>query len=124
MARVIIDTNLWISFLIGKNSQSLKDLLIQAENTPIFSAALLEELTAVTQRPKLQKYFSQANVETLLSFLKSISEIIEPTSQVKLCRDPKADFLITGDQDLLVLKEIEMTKIVTYQQFVALQRDL
>ena len=52
------------------------------------------------------------------------------TSDIKICRDEKdnfllslavdgnADFLITGDQDLLELKEIEKTQIVTLNQYL------
>ncbi|WP_249267829.1 putative toxin-antitoxin system toxin component, PIN family [Microcystis aeruginosa FBCC-A68] len=46
--KVIIDTNLWISFLIGK--QLAKTLV------PIFSPQLLNEINLVTKRPKLQKH--------------------------------------------------------------------
>lgn len=36
--KVIIDTNLWISFLIGKQLSTLKDLLVNKTIQPIFSA--------------------------------------------------------------------------------------
>jgi uncharacterized protein len=63
-------------------------------------------------------------------FLKEIGEVIESQSIVSACRDPKdnyllalakdsnADFLITGDQDLLILENFDLTKIVTYQDFL------
>lgn len=80
MHRAIIDTNLWVSFLIGKTFGKLKYLLIQGVITPIFSPQLLDELTTVTQRPKLQKYFQPDKVQELLLFLNEISDIIEPHS--------------------------------------------
>lgn len=39
--KVIIDTNLWISFLIGKQLKSLKSLLIDQTIQPILSKQLL-----------------------------------------------------------------------------------
>ncbi|CCI31052.1 hypothetical protein MTo_02459 [Microcystis aeruginosa NIES-1211] len=39
--KVIIDTNLWISFLIGKQLAGLKYLLIEKTLVPIFSPQLL-----------------------------------------------------------------------------------
>jgi uncharacterized protein len=63
-------------------------------------------------------------------FLGEIGEIVESKSIVSACRDPKdnyllalakdssADFLITGDRDLLVLERFDRTQIVTYQDFL------
>ncbi len=39
-----------------------------------------------------------------------------------LAKDSQADFLITGDQDLLILQQFGITKIVTYQQFLVICR--
>jgi len=130
--KVIIDTNLWISFLIGKQLSSLKDLLVNKTIQPIFSSQLLEEINVVTKRPKLQKYFSPVKVAELIDFLQLIGLVIEVKSTVNICRDLKdnyllalakdsnADYLITGDLDLLIIKEFEKTKIVTYQDFYRL----
>ncbi len=130
--KVIIDTNLWISFLIGKQLSSLKDLLVNKTIQPIFSSQLLEEINLVTKRPKLQKYFSAVKVAELIEFLQVIGLVIEVKSTVNICRDLKdnyllalakdsnADYLITGDLNLLIIKEFEKTKIVTYQDFYSL----
>ena len=127
--KVIIDTNLWISFLIGKQLKSLKYLLVEQTIQLILSEQLLQEIALVTQRPKLQKYFPKSKVNELIDFLKIIGLLIDIKSEISLCRDKKdnyllalakdskADFLITGDKDLLVLQQFELTKIVTYQQF-------
>jgi uncharacterized protein len=130
--KVIIDTNLWISFLIGKELISLKGLLINKIVTPVLSNQLINEINLVTQRPKFIKYFPLQKVHELIKFLKIISLFVEIKSQVSICRDAKdnyllalakdsqADFLITGDLDLLILQHFANTKIVTYQDFLAL----
>jgi putative PIN family toxin of toxin-antitoxin system len=117
VVKIIIDTNLWISFLIGKELKELKNLLI-------------EETILVTQRPKLQKYFTPNKVDELVRFLRTIGLFVNITSEVLFCRDPKdnyllalakdsdANFLVTGDQDLLVIAKFENTEIVTYQEFL------
>ncbi|MGL5082960.1 MAG: putative toxin-antitoxin system toxin component, PIN family [Microcoleaceae cyanobacterium] len=129
--RVIIDTNLWISFLIGKQLASLKSLLVEGTILPVFSQQLLDEITLVTQRPKLQKYFSPEKVADLMVFLKEIGLFIEIKSNTSICRDPKdnyllalakdsqADYLITGDLDLLILENFEGTAILAYQDFTS-----
>ena len=55
--KVIIDTNLWISFLIGKELLGLKTLLIEQTIQVVLSKQILQEIILVTKRPKLQKYF-------------------------------------------------------------------
>ena len=131
MFTAIIDTNLWISFLIGKQLSSLKTLLTQRIIQPVYSQELLDELVEVTQRPKLQKYFRLDKVNELLLFLQEVGKVVEPSSTVTVCRDPKdnfllaiakdsqANFLITGDDDLLVIETFEQTTILTYQEFLS-----
>lgn len=59
MPKVVIDTNLWISFLIGKSFANLKSLIVNQQIEIIISEQLITEIRIVTQRPKLTKYFSQ-----------------------------------------------------------------
>ena len=131
--RVIVDVNIWISFLIGRRLQRIFDILVKPQIVLIFSKELLDELYAVTQRPKFKKYFtSSQNVEELLNFLSTMGEMIElPETLPERCRDSKddyllelaivsdADFLITGDKDLLVIQTIGNCQIVTAIEFDA-----
>ncbi|WP_204106770.1 MULTISPECIES: putative toxin-antitoxin system toxin component, PIN family [Spirulina sp. CCY15215] len=128
--KVIIDTNLWISFLIGKKVTNLKELIVNQTIQIILCEQIREEINLVTQRPKLQKYFSVAKVKELIDLLNIVGLSIEIVSEVSLCRDAKdnfllalakdsqANFLITGDADLLSLKSFEKTEIVTYKDFL------
>lgn len=128
--KVIIDTNLWISFLIGKELANLQTLIVSGNVQVILCEQIKAEITAVTQRPKLIKYFSPEKVKELLDILTVIGLLVEIKFQVFICRDEKdnfllalaqdsqAQFLITGDADLLILKEFKETKIVTYQNFL------
>jgi putative PIN family toxin of toxin-antitoxin system len=128
--RVILDTNLWISFLISKNYRSLDTHLLQGKVTLLFSEELLSEFLAVTQRPKFVKYFSDKDVAKLLEMMDNFGEVGEVTSELKLCRDEKdnlllnlaldsqADFLVSGDSDLLILEQVEKTQILTFSEFI------
>ncbi|MEH6408295.1 MAG: putative toxin-antitoxin system toxin component, PIN family [Leeuwenhoekiella sp.] len=128
--RVILDTNLWISFLISNNFKAIDKLVNTGEITLLFSNELLEEFIDVVKRPKFRKFFSQKDIKALLELFDEYAELIEVSSDVDLCRDKKdnfllnlsvdgtADFLITGDNDLLVIKEIRNTKIITYSEFI------
>jgi putative PIN family toxin of toxin-antitoxin system len=130
VVKIIIDTNLWISFLIGKELKELKNLLIEETIQLVISEEIVEEIILVTQRPKLQKYFTPNKVDELVRFLRTIGLFVNITSEVLFCRDPKdnyllalakdsdANFLVTGDQDLLVIAKFENTELVTYQEFL------
>lgn len=127
--RLILDTNLWISFLISSKYERLDELLFDQDYRLLFSQQLLEEFVAVAKRPKLRKYILRDELEDLLEFIDEIADFINVTSEISVCRDPKdnfllslavdgkADYLLTGDKDLLVLKKIGETKIRTLSEF-------
>ena len=55
--RIIIDTNLWISFLITKDFLKLDDLLFSKKVVLVFSQELLDEFLEVARRPKFRRFF-------------------------------------------------------------------
>lgn len=130
-SKVIFDTNIWISFLIGKRLQFIKDLIANRQLVVVISEQLLLELKRVTQRPKLKKYFSEEKVEELIRFLLVVGQKHEPKVINLVSRDPKdnflldlaetskADYLVTGDKDLLVLNPFRSTQIMTPADFEA-----
>lgn len=129
MVRAILDTNLWISYLISKRLSEIDELFERDDLVLLFSEELLDEFIEVAGRPKFRSYFPDEDVEKLLSLFNEFGEIIDVTSEVDLCRDPKdnfllalakdghADFLITGDEDLLAIRDFEKTKILSYSAF-------
>ena len=130
--KIILDTNLWISFLIS-NKLTIIEKLVETKNIKIlYSENLINELIYVVKRPKFKKYFSEESVSLLLDFFKEECVFISVFSNLKVCRDEKdnfllnlsidgnADYLITGDSDLLVLNQIENTKIITINDFIKL----
>ncbi|MCI5122568.1 MAG: putative toxin-antitoxin system toxin component, PIN family [Candidatus Electrothrix sp. AUS4] len=127
--RVVIDTNIWISFLIGRTLAGLSEAILNDKIKILFSEELLDELIEVLQRPKFKKYFSQDDITELLSLLHAKTEQIDITTRFSDCRDSKdnflldlcvsgnADYLITGDEDLLVMNPFQGVEIVTYRLF-------
>lgn len=128
--RIIIDTNIWISFLLTHDYAKLDKILENKSVILLFSQALLDEFIEVVQRPKFKKYFSLLDLECLLLQIKDKAKFIEVTSEIKLSRDPKDDFLlslakdgkatylITGDKDLLNIKSFERTMITTIADYL------
>jgi len=64
--RVVVDTNLWISFLLTKNYSKLDILFSQNRLLLIFSQELIEEFIEVVQRTKFKKYFTLSDLQSLL----------------------------------------------------------
>jgi len=89
----------------------------------------LKEIKEVTSREKLKKYFPKQSVIELLELLEIIAEKVEirPTHFVN--RDPKdnflldlidfskADYLVTGDKDLLMHNSFKTAIILTPANF-------
>jgi putative PIN family toxin of toxin-antitoxin system len=128
--KLIIDTNLWVSFIIS-NKQSLLDPLLFARKARLlFSTELIAEIQQTIAKPRLKKYFGTNALEEMLSTFEPFTDLIEVESVITICRDPKdnfllalakdgkADYLLTGDKDLLVLKKFGKTKIKTITSFI------
>jgi putative PIN family toxin of toxin-antitoxin system len=127
--KIIIDTNLWISFLLSKKIVFIDNLLNYRNVRLVFSHELLAELLEVSARPKFKKFFTTNDKKLVLNIIERYADYITVSSNIDLCRDAKdnfllslakdskADFLITGDKDLLVLKEFEKTRIVTIVEY-------
>ncbi len=127
--RVIFDTNVWVSFLIGKRLAKVKHFITSGQITIITTDQLISELILVTSREKIRKYFPKENVTELLELLDIISERVEISPKYFISRDPKdnflldlidfskADYLITGDQDLLEHNPFKTAQILTPKDF-------
>ena len=74
---------------------------------------LITEFISVIQRPKLKSYFKGIDIDHLMALLMHYGILIQVTSTINICRDrkdnfqlaladdSKANYLITGDKDLL-----------------------
>jgi hypothetical protein len=98
--RVIVDTNLWISFLLTKDFSKLDKLFTDYSIKLLFSQELLDEFIEVARRPKFKKYFSLTELQDLLQALSLRAEYIAVTSATTVCRDQKTisscPLLLTG----------------------------
>jgi putative PIN family toxin of toxin-antitoxin system len=128
--RVVVDTNLWISFLLTRDFTKLDRLMLADRTIMLISQELLEEIVEVAQRPKFRKYFDLSELTDLLVNLKLKAELVQVRSQVNICRDDKDNFLLslavdgaamhvlTGDKDLLVLHPFGEVQILTIADYL------
>jgi len=129
--RVVLDTSVLISALLFKGE--LSRLVVQWQMgvfIPVISKETFEELEAVLGYPK----FRLSNEEKRLILREEILpffEVMEVRDKVTgICRDPAddkfiscavsagADFIVTGDKDLMAVKRYRSVKIVSASDFL------
>jgi putative PIN family toxin of toxin-antitoxin system len=126
---VVIDTNIWISYLLGSLLRSIDEKILSKEITIVVSDEMLKELSEVSNRPKFKNIFTAERIKKLFSLLDSYAVVVSPSKKINACRDKKdnfllevalegkADYLITGDDDLLALDPFHNTRIIKPKEF-------
>lgn len=131
MKKVIFDTNFWVSYLISSQFRVVDRWLAAGEIVLLFSQESVSEFYDVVRREKFRRYFALEDAHVLMGKVALFANMVQTTSQVDLCRDSKdnfllalaqdaeADFLITGDADLLAIGTFGKTKILQFADFLA-----
>ena len=127
----VIDTNVLASSILIKKSSS--DFVLKKARSLgilLFSEATFQELQTTLSRSKFDRYVSLQVRSEFIFRLRLESELVEIVERVDLCRDEKdnkflevaingkAEYLITGDNDLLVLRPFQDVKIMTINEFL------
>jgi putative PIN family toxin of toxin-antitoxin system len=131
-SRYVVDTNLLVSAVLLE--ESLPDIGIryidESGGTLVFSIETFEEFKSVLMRPKFDRYVSSEKRREVLTLFASSSDFVQPDVLFTHCRDAKdnkfldvtvaaaVDCLISGDKDLLVMKEIEGIPILRMSSFL------
>ena len=129
--RVVVDTNTIISGILLPQSVPGQVLqLLAGTATLIFSPATRDELLGVLARKKFDRYVSAEARERAAVILVRDAEMVSPRRFAQICRDPKddkfldaahagkADYLISGDEDLIDLQTFEGIPIVTARRYL------
>lgn len=128
--RGVIDNSVLVSAaIVGGIPRRALDLLFE-RGTIIVSVDVLEELNDTLDRTKFDRYSPHPQRRSFIRELIEIAELVRITEPIRACRDPNddkflelavsgdADYLITGDSDLLVLNPFRGVEIVTPRDFV------
>ena len=128
LLKLVLDTNTLVSafFWEGNEAEFLRKIE-QSKAKLYITSEILKEVEEVIKRPKFDKVMKNAGLtpDQIMQKIVSLSHlIIAPKITVKVCRDEKdnkflecaesakADYLVSGDEDLLVLKEYNGIPIV------------
>ena len=126
--RIVFDTNIWVSFLIGKKLLALQSFFERSDIEICYCAELEREFLDVSHREKIVKYVDEKQIQRVHELMTNHCHCYELKGRNKpFVRDPQdafllalsdavcADFLITGDADLKDIRKHNQTKIVDFE---------
>lgn len=129
--RYVFDTNIIVSTLLFENSKPAQALRYALANGKVLlSLELLEELNEVLGRERFNRYVTSEEREEFLEALVERAVLVEIIENVQECRDPKDDkvlelalngeaqYIITGDRDLLILHPFRGVVVITADEFL------
>ena len=128
--KLVLDTNIFISaFYWGGNPQKVIDRIIEGHDQLFISNEILNEVASVMARPKFK-----SSPETIKNYVQALEKIgtniFIPGDFQDISRDKDdndkiecgilsgADYLITGDKDLLVLEKYREMKILSVNEYL------
>ena len=132
--RIVIDSSVLVRYLLRPSAatrQLIEELWTSDSVTLVVSPELPAELEAVLQRAKIRRYVAAEDAGTLLAAVRTHSLMLPPLAEVPpFTRDRKddkfvacglsggAEYLVTYDNDLLVLGAVENLQIGTPEMFL------
>lgn len=132
--RVVLDTQVLLRGAVAKTdslSAKIYDAWLSDRFSLLISDTILTEIQAVFQRPEVldKLRFTPVEARAVIQLLKRRAHLITPHAQIRLCRDPADDkflecavtgaasYLVTADDDILSLGEIQGIPIINIPTF-------
>ncbi len=130
MQKVVIDTNIFVSGLLGSKSSSnfIIELFLQNKFTLLITHPVLRELKEILTRKPLSRLANRP-VDEFLTLLERQAKKVSPEEKVRIIKDDpednkflecalagKADFIISGDHHLLSLRKFRGISILNSKE--------
>jgi putative PIN family toxin of toxin-antitoxin system len=129
--RVVFDTNIFISAFVIPGSLAEKAMLkiIEGEDSLLISKDIIHEILSVLSSKFGHDREALSHVAVTLS---ELAEMIKPGRRVAIFRDEPdnrilecaiyggADFLVTGDKEILQRREYKGVKIISLKEYLEL----
>jgi putative PIN family toxin of toxin-antitoxin system len=132
--RAVLDTNILISYFLtqGSTLARLVDYWERGRFIYLISPAMLAEIKEIVNRPRLRRLM-RADPQVLIEVIEHDAELVPGDLTLPgVGRDPKdemviacaveggADYLVSGDADLLDLGSFQGVQIVTPADFLSI----
>lgn len=134
--RAVIDTNVIVSALIRPLGTAgvLWRRLGEGAFTAVFSPKLIDEIAVVLGHPKIRAKYRTVpkDLVDIAALFALRGDLVTCEERIRICRDSdddflletavagNADYLVSGDEDLLSLKKFRRTRIVKPAAFLAI----
>lgn len=134
MPLVVLDTNVYVSGILTTSTPPAKILHAWETNviTLVLSEPILSEIKDVLTRPYFARHlkWTREQLNQYIDDLRLVAVVVHGTTPVTVCRDPKdnmilsaaleagADYIVSGDEDIIVLGEFRTIPILTPREFV------
>ena len=131
--KIVLDTNIFISaFLWGGKPREVLERVIEGKDILYISRPMIAELIEILRRPKFK--VDDEHLELFIREIEDIAEMVTVKERIRaLCRDvddnaivecavaANAEYLISGDDDLLSLGTYRKIRIVTAGSYLELE---
>ena len=124
--KVILDCNIWISFHIGHQASLMQRILTDSRIDVLTCEELLNEIQEVSERPKIRSHVSDEELEEFFRIIYAFGKMVNITTNseaairgpkdlylLSLAESTEADYIVSGDADLLELKQHKLTKMIS-----------
>ncbi|MFH1773806.1 MAG: putative toxin-antitoxin system toxin component, PIN family [Methanobacteriota archaeon] len=130
MVRAVFDTNVLVSGILRSGKiKTLVDAAVDGRIQLITSEEIIDEFSRVIKRPKFKLSKEQQNI--FVNFVANLASVVETKSDFKVIKDDpaddiilncafdgKADYIVSGDEHLLKLKNFRGIKIVSPKEMM------
>jgi uncharacterized protein len=129
MKRAVLDTNIIVSSALGGALVLVLEKWDQGKFTVVVTSDILDEYFQVINRPKFK--LKQETIDKITRYLYQFSEFVVPEEQIRVIEADqkddkfleaavagKVDFIVSGDNHLLDLKEFRNIPIISGREFI------
>jgi putative PIN family toxin of toxin-antitoxin system len=129
MKRVVLDTNIIISSVLGGALVLILEKWDEKKFTVVVTTDVISEYFEVLNRPKFN--LKQETIDKITRYIYHFSEFVVPEEQIRFVEDDpkddkfleaavsgKVDFIVSGDSHLLAIKEFRSIPIITGREFL------
>ena len=134
--RVVLDTNILVSGLISPSGipAQIQTAWRRGDFELVTSVPLLDELTEVLSYPRIRNRlrWTDEGLSDFIEFFRATAIVVKPSTKLAIARDPDddrvleaahashADYIVTGDNDLLELRDFVGIPILAPAGFLKL----